>query len=322
MKTWQMATLLPLFVFIAQCGLADPAPFPQSSAQTIRDMAKRLESRKVASYSETVSNCGETLSNVASQLDPSYDPDIELEIRRRIEQTNRTKTSAKDAYVSWKEVSQWTPTNQVQLAIRSLSLAAAKKLHLAAGADLKRENEAITSMQLDARMARLIQSDLLYLHFKDAWMKDFGTMDSIGAAYKELFESVRDPAEKMALCARMVRRAAALKTDWTKYRDIRGLSPWMETSRRDLVHDCATDSNGIRGCLVTWMRVAVLAQNYRRLAEETKDVIVEMNRVLDEEGKTIRSEKVPFYAVVFSTMYQLLGLDFMESGINGIRGQP
>ena len=120
----------------------------------------------------------------------------------------------------------------------------------------------------------------------------------------------------------MVRRAAALKTDWRKYRDVPGMNPWIETSRRQLVHDCGVVSAETERCLVSWMRIAALVRNYGRLADETKDVLIDTNRVLDGQGKTIRAEKVPYYAVVFGTMQQLLALDFFNHGVLGMERQP
>ena len=315
-------------ILCAGLGAAAPSPAAEPAApwtdpRAIRDAARAIGSEPVSDIRAFLDRCRTELPGPAGSFDPHYDPDVERELRRRDAQAARKGRGAADAYVPWAEVSKWSPTNDLQLALRELSLAMARRIRRLSAGDADTELLAVERLGVGPAFARSVKEDLFCLMAADGWKKaGMGEMDRVVAGHKRFLGSVRDASEQRALAARMVRRAAALKTDWKRYRDVRGATPWIETSRRQLVHDCGIVSAETERCLVSWMRIAALVRNYGRLTWETKDVLVETNRVLDEHGKTIHSEKVPYYAVVFGTMQQLLALDFFNHGVLGMEGEP
>ena len=322
-----MKKAIRFLILCAGLGAAAPSPAAEPAApwtdpRAIRDAARAIESEPVSDIRAFLDRCRTELPGPAGSFDPHYDPDVERELRRRDAQAARKGRDAADAYVPWAEVSKWSPTNDLQLALRELSLATARRIRRLSAGDADTGLLAVERLGAGPAFGRSVKEDLFCLMAADAWKAGMGEMDRVVAGHKRFLGSVRDASEQRALAARMVRRAAALKSDWKRYRDVRGATPWIETSRRQLVHDCGIVSAETERCLVTWMRIAALVRNYGRLAEETKDILVETNRVLDEHGKTIRSDKEPYYAGVFASMQQLLALDFFNHGVLGMEGEP
>ena len=293
----------------------------QLEIQTIRNLSSALMSESFSDLNGFVRFYQGELFQPVKSFDPEYDPDIELDFRRRNIQEELKGKGAPKVYVPWSEVSKWAPTNDCQVSLRQLSLITAKRIDQLASGNLETSFATVEALNVNPAFKRSIRADVYWLKFKDYWMIDMGQMDRVVAAHKRFLESVHNHLEQQALAARMVRRATNLKTDWTRYRDRPGSNPWFESSRRQLVLDSATISDYSRRILVSWMRIAALAHNYNRLAEETKNVLVETNRVLDENGMTVKSERVPYYAIVFSNMQQLLALAFVNDGILGMEGE-
>ena len=307
MKT-PFALIVPIFAIFATNSSLRAEPIgPEAVSAAWRDISA-LNPTKPETF---VPSVFARLSSVSNGFDSGYDVDLERDARLK-DILAASLTNALIRTVPASTVLEWAPRDALQLEFGRLFSKVAAGLVAAGKVDKVSASFRIKKSSLSPAMKRRLESEVLFLKLKRAWPGDSSEFQIIGGAILNVAASSDDPRERKAMVSRLARTIALLPDSANRFENALPAAAWIEEFREQAMEACISDGS-VSDSFVFWYRVASLRGQFTVLEKQTSGMFVEMNRVLDESGKTARAERIPIFAKTFGECRRWL-LNNIEDG--------